>query len=73
MYYFVVNKNRECGVKVNIKLFVTGVEVAFQEAELTVGESDGFVRVCAIVSGQIESDVVVTYVTMEDSAGGRLI
>ena len=70
MYYFVVNKYRECVVMVNI---VTGVEVAFQEPELTVGESDGFVRVCAIVSGQIERDVVVTYVTMEGSAGGRLI
>ena len=59
---------------VSIKFAIfTGVEVAFQEPVLTVGESDGSVSVCTILSGQIETDVLVTYVTLNGSAGGWLI
>ena len=56
---------------VSIKFF-TGVEVAFQETDLTVGESDGSVSVCTILIGQTEREVLVTYATLNGSAGGRL-
>ena len=54
-------------------LLITGVEVAFQEPVLTVGESDGSVSVCTILIGQTEREVLVTYATLNGSAGGRLI
>ena len=40
---------------------------------LVIGESDGSVRVCTNLVGQIERNVLVTYTTLNGSAGGRLI
>ena len=39
---------------------------------LTIGESDGSIRVCTILIGQIERNVLVTYTTQNGSAEGGL-
>ena len=49
---------------------MAGVSVGLEQTEYTVGESEGAVLVCAILTGEHERNVLVTIATSDGSAIG---
>ena len=51
---------------------MAGVSVRLEQTEYTIGESEGAVLVCTILTGEHERNVVVTIATSDGSAIGTL-
>ena len=48
------------------------MDVNFSEPVYTVGEGDGQVEVCAVLTGQTARDITVTITTESDTASGKI-